>query len=215
MRAGAVYVFTRSASTWTQQAYVKASNPDANDFFGVSVALSDDGNTLAVGARESSNATGIGGAQANNSALDAGATYVFIRSASTWSQQAYIKASNTQADDSFGRSVALSADGNTLAVGAYFEDSFATGIGGLQTDNSTNRAGAVYVFTRSASTWSQQAYVKASNAGADDNFGWAVALSADGNTLATASNLEDSSAIGINGNQGDNSASSSGAVYIY
>jgi hypothetical protein len=77
-----VYVFTRSASTWTQQAYVKASNPDANDFFGISVALSDDGNTLAVGARESSNATGIGGAQANNSAGDAGAAYVIARQ--TW-----------------------------------------------------------------------------------------------------------------------------------
>ena len=140
---------------------------------------------------------------------------MFTRSASTWSQQAYVKASNTGANDNFGWSVALSADGNKLATGAFGEASNASGIGGLQTDNSTNRAGAVYVFTRSAGTWSQQAYVKASNAGADDNFGWAIALSADGNTLATASNLEDSGAIGINGNQGDNSVSSSGSVYIY
>jgi hypothetical protein len=72
--------------------------------------------------------------------------YVFSRSGSTWSQQAYVKASNTEAFDSFGASVALSADGNTLAVGALYEDSNATGIGGDQTNNSASNAGAVYLY---------------------------------------------------------------------
>lgn len=215
VRAGAVYMFTRSASTWTQQAYVKASNPDANDFFGMSVALSDDGNSLAVGARESSNATGIGGGQTDNSALDAGAVYVFVRSASTWSQQEYVKASNTGAGDNFGFALALSSDGNTLAVGAFAEAGGAIGIGGLQTDNSAFTAGAVYVFTRSASTWSQQAYIKASNTQADDSFGRSVALSADGNTLAVGAYFEDSSAIGVGNSQTDNSAAQAGAVYVF
>src|SRR6185369_603680 len=91
---------------------------------------------------------------------------------------AYLKASNTGASDLFGSSVALSADGSTLAVGAYQEASAATGIGGNQTDNSAGSAGAVYVFTRSGTTWSQQAYLKASNTGAGDFFGSSVALSA-------------------------------------
>ena len=77
------------------------------------------------------------------------------------------------------------------------------------------RSGAVYVFTRSAAKWGWLAYVKASNTGAGDEFGVSVALSADGHTLAVGAHLEDSSATGIAGNQGDNSASDSGAVYVY
>lgn len=128
----------------------------------------------------------------------------------------YVKASNTEANDQFGFAVALSADGNTLAVGAILEDSNATGIdGGSQGDNSAPESGAIYVFTRSGGTWSQQAYVKASNTGASDFFGRTLALSADGNTLAVGAILEASNAGGINGNQGDNFAPGSGAVYLY
>jgi len=214
--AGAVYVFTRSGVTWFQQAYVKASNTDADDAFGWSVSLSGDGNTLAVGAwDEGSNATGIDGNQADNSAFQSGAVYVFTRSGVTWTQQAYVKASNTDADDSFGRSVSLSGDGNTLAVGAWREDSNATGIDGNQADNSAGDSGAVYVFTRSGVTWSQQAYVKASNPGAGDGFGDALSLSGDGNTLAVGSGNEESNATGIDGNQADNSSNDAGAVYLY
>ncbi|MCX7800604.1 MAG: FG-GAP repeat protein, partial [Fimbriimonadales bacterium] len=202
--------------TLAQQAYIKASNTGAGDEFGTRVALSADGNTLAVGARlEDSNATGVNGNQSNNSASDSGAVYIFTRSGSTWSQQAYIKASNTEAFDNFGYSVALSADGNTLAVGAPGEDSNATGVNGNQLDNSASASGAVYIFTRSGSTWSQQAYLKASNTEAGDGFGFSVALSGDGNTLAVGSRFEDSNATGVNGNQWDNSAINSGAVYIF
>jgi len=214
--SGAVYVFTRTSGVWSQQAYVKASNTGANDDFGWSVALSSDGNTLAVGARrEDSAATGIGGNQADNSAGDSGAVYVFTRTSGVWSQQAYVKASNTGAIDDFGWSVALSSDGNTLAVGADTEDSAATGIGGNQADKSAGNSGAVYVFTRTSGVWSQQAYVKASNTGANDEFGYSVALSGDGNTLAVGALVEDSAATGIGGNQADNSAAFSGAVYVF
>jgi hypothetical protein len=214
--AGAVYVFTRSGATWVQQAYLKASNTGAGDSFGGSVALSNDGNTLAVGAKfEGSAATGIGGNQANNTAAQAGAVYIFTRSGTAWSQQAYVKASNTGAGDGFGFSLALSGDGNTLAVGTPFEASAATGVGGNQADNTAFGAGAVYVFTRSGTTWTQQAYVKASNTGASDIFGFSVALSGDGNTLAVGAYLEDSAATGIGGNEADNSASSAGAVYVF
>jgi len=219
--SGAVYVFVRDgAGAWSQQAYVKASNTGVNDQFGLSVALSGDGNTLAVGAYlEDSNATGIGGNQANNSALQSGAVYVFVRDgAGAWSQQAYVKASNTAAEDLFGNRVALSlsGDGNALAVGACGEDSNATGIGGNQANNSAGDSGAVYVFVRDGvGAWSQQAYVKASNTEMGDQFGWSVTLSGDGNTLAVGAYYEDSNATGIGGNQGNNSALQSGAVYVF
>jgi hypothetical protein len=209
--SGAVYVFSRNGTAWSQQAYVKASNTDTGDWFGISVALSGDGNTLAAGAYgEDSAATGVNGNQADNSALDSGAVYIFTRSGTTWSQQAYIKASNANEGDSAGNAVALSADGNTLAIGAYGEDS-----NGNPTDNSMLDSGAVYVFTRTGNIWSQQAYIKASNAGDSDWFGYSIALAADGNTLAVGAYGEDSAAAGVNGNQGDNSAGESGAVYVY
>ena len=214
--SGAVYVFVRSGATWSQQSYIKASNTGASDEFGHAVALSADGNTLAVGAHlEDSAAEGIGGSQTDNSALASGAVYVFTRSGTTWSQQAYIKASNTGAGDWFGYTIALSKDSNTLAVGAGFEDSAAKGIGGSQTDNSAVNSGAVYVFTRSGGTWKQQAYIKASNTDGDDWFGTSLALSPDGTTLAAGAFWEDSAAKGIGGNQTDNSSNDSGAVYVF
>ncbi len=211
--AGAVYVFTRSVATWTQQAYVKASNAGALDLFGFSVALSGDSNTLAVGAI--GEASAVGGTPTDNTAPSAGAVYVFTRSVATWTQQAYVKASTIGAGDQFGFSVALSGDGNSLAVGAIGEASAATGIGGNQTDNTAAAAGAVYVFTRSVATWTQQAYVKASNTGALDLFGFSVSLSGDGNILAVGAIGESSAAVGIGGNQIDNTAADAGAVYVF
>ena len=210
-RSGAVYVFTRNGVAWSQQAYIKASNTELEDFFGWSVALS--GDTLAVGApQEDSNATGVGGDETNNDVGRAGAVYVFARSSNTWTQQAYIKASNTDAGaENFGWSVAL--DGNTLAVGAAFEQSNSTGIGGDETNNDASGSGAVYLFTRSGSTWSQQAYVKASNTESGDVFGRSVAL--DGDILAVGAPLEDSNSIGIGQDEGNNDTSDSGAVYVF
>ena len=208
--AGAVYVFTRNGTVWTQQAYVKASNTDSDDNFGYSVALS--GDTLAVGATgEASNATGINGDQSNTSQPNAGAVYVFTRNGTVWTQQAYVKASNTDSDDNFGYSVALSGD--TLAVGATGEASNATGINGDQSNTSQPNAGAVYVFTRNGTVWTQQAYVKASNTDSDDNFGYSVALSGD--TLAVGATGEASNATGINGDQSNTSQPNAGAVYVF
>jgi hypothetical protein len=218
LSSGAAYVYFRSGTAWdlTPPAYIKASNPDAQDAFGHSLALSGDGSTLAVGAyREASNATVIGGDQSNNSASDSGAVYVFLRSGTTWNQQAYVKASNTQADDQFGWALALSSDGNTLVVGARYEDSNATGVGGDQTNNTPTNSGAAYAFVRSGGTWAQRSYVKASNTGSGDQFAWSLAVSADGNTLAVGANNEDSNATGVGGNPDDDSFSNSGAAYLY
>jgi hypothetical protein len=153
---GTVYVFAREADHWVASGIVKAPNADGGDRFGISVALSADGSTLAVGAdTEDSNAAGIGGADGNASAgADSGAAYIFRRAGTQWSQSAYVKAPNPGTgapspfymSDRFGISIALSADGDTLAVGATGEDSNASGIGGDQSNNSVAEAGAVYLY---------------------------------------------------------------------
>ena len=215
--SGAVYVFGRVGGTWSQQAYLKASNTDAADQFGYSVAVS--GGTVVVGAPfEDSNGIGVNPpSQADNSASFSGAAYVFERIGGAWSQQAYLKASNTGADeilgDIFGYSVAVSGD--TVVIGALQEGSNGTGVNpSTQNDNSAFGSGAAYVFERVSGTWSQQAYLKASNTGAGDNFGWSVAVSRD--TVVVGAPFEASSGEGVNPPfQADNSAFASGAVYVF
>jgi hypothetical protein len=192
-----------------QQAYLKASNTGASDQFGTSVAVS--GDTVVVGAcAEASATTGVNGNQSDNSAPVSGAAYVFVRNGTTWTQQAYLKASNTGVEDYFGESVAVSGD--TVVVGAFGEDSAATGVNGNQGDNSASIAGAAYVFVRNGTTWTQQAYLKASNTGADDYFG-TVAVSGD--TVVVGAYYEASAATGVNGDQADNSVHGAGAAYVF
>ena len=216
--AGAAYVFTRSGSTWSQQAYLKAPNAEGGDFFGSSVTIS--GDTIVVGASgEASNQTTITNgttASADNSAADAGAAYVFVRTGTTWTQQAYLKAPNAESNDNFGRAVSLSGD--TLVVGASLEDSNQTTITNGTTasaDNTAADAGAAYVFTRTGTTWTQQAYLKAPNAEGGDLFGWTVALS--GNTIVVGAWSEDSNQTSTSGTGAstDNSAPNAGAVYVF
>ncbi|VAX01209.1 probable outer membrane secretion protein -Rhodobacter capsulatus, partial [hydrothermal vent metagenome] len=201
---------------WNQQAYLKASNTDAGDQFGAGVSLSGDGTTLAVGAwGEASNDTGIDGNEANNDESFSGAVYLFTFSGGLWTQQGYLKANNAEANDLFGFVVGLNTDGNTLAVGAIGESSSSNGVGGNPVSNGAINSGAVYVFTRSAGIWDQQAYIKASNTGMNDQFGFALNLSSDGNTLAVGAYSEGSNAIGVGGDSLDNSAANSGAVYVF
>jgi len=147
-KAGAAYVFVRSSGTWAQEAYLKAANAERDDAFGYIVGIH--GDTVVVGApKEDSSATSItNGATANtnNSASLAGAAYVFARSSGTWAQGACLKAANAGAQDSFGYSVGV--DGDTIVVGAYFEDSDSTSIthGAASLINSSSNTGAVYVF---------------------------------------------------------------------
>ena len=196
--AGATYVFVRAGNAWSQQAYLKSSNTEESDNFGYAVAIS--GETVAVGApSEASNTTGVNGNQSNNDALASGAAYVFNRSGSVWTQQAYLKAGNTSPDAYFGSSVALS--GVTLIVGAPFESGNAV------------ESGASYVFVRGGNTWSQDAYLKAPNAGANDQFGSSVAVS--GETVVIGAIFESSNSTGINGNANNDLALNSGATYIF
>jgi hypothetical protein len=231
--SGAVYVFVRDGAAWAREAYLKTWNAEGGDSWGVSVALSDDGNTLATGSldedclctgvEQANQQIGLGDQKAD---LSTGAVAIFTRTGTTWSQQAYLKASNTGQEDWFGVRLALSGDGNTLAAAAPNEDSDARGINGPQTNDAATEAGAVYVFTRTGTTWSQLAYVKGANTEAFDEFGGAVGLSRDGRTMVVGAKGEDSSARGVNppslggsggpsGSQADNSLDEAGAVYVF
>jgi FG-GAP repeat/Bacterial Ig-like domain len=207
--SGAAYVFTRSGGSWSQQAYLKASNTGVNDDFGRSVAVA--GETIVVGAgREDSSTLGVGSVS-NETASEAGAAYVFTRSGGSWNQQAYLKASNTQAGDNFGHSVAVS--GETIVVGAIQEDSATLGVNSISNEAAIN-SGAAYVFTRSGSSWNQQAYLKAGNTGAFDFFGYSVAIS--GGTVISGASDEDSITTVVNAVPNDaGTANNSGAAYIF
>lgn len=196
--------------------YFKASNTGVNDLagasqlFGFSVALSENGRTMAVGAfGEGSGATGIDGDQTDRSLVRAGAVYVFVRDDAGWRQQAYVKASNTHDRMQFGISVALSADGDTLAVGASLEDHGATGVDRPPGAADAPDSGAVYVFARSGDTWAQQAYVKPSDTKEGQRFGFSVALSDGGETLAVGAPF--TAAVGRSGE----ALLDAGAVYLF
>lgn len=205
--AGAAYVFVRSGTNWTQQAYLKAPQSNVNDEFGWSVAIS--GDTVVIGARlEDSSSTGVN-STANEGALNAGAAYVFVRSGTNWTQQAYLKAHQVNPNDQFGWSVAVSGD--TVVVGAVGEQSSTTGINSTP-DESTQAAGAVYVFIRSGTNWSQQAYLKAHQVSMNDEFGRSVAVSGD--IVVVGAYHEDSSSSGVNSTPNE-SAAGAGAAYVF
>jgi hypothetical protein len=186
--AGAVYVFTRSGSTWTQQQKLTASDAQSNDTFGTTVSINSDGDYAIIGAQYE-----------DTGGQNAGAAYVFSRSGSTWTQQAKIQSSDIQANDNFGVSVSINSDATYAIVGATAED------GGA--GDPLSNAGAAYVFSRSGSTWSQQAKIVSDDLQFVDNFGWAVEISADGNTAIVGVPGED-------GGAGD-PLTSAGAVYVF
>ncbi|MCS6985282.1 MAG: FG-GAP repeat protein [Leptospiraceae bacterium] len=228
-QAGAVYIFQRDGQgNWYQDAYLKASNAQSQDYFGASVSLY--GTTLAVGAPGEDSATttviqenGHPQLPDNNAALNSGAVYIFQKDAQgNWYQDAYLKASNSETNDEFGRAVSLS--GNFLAVGAPDEDGATTMV--LNADNSpshpdndgASNCGAVYIFRRLGDgSWIQDAYLKPSNGNADDSFGFSLALF--GTTLVVGSPFEDSTSNTIiNANAMASSQSEGtdrGAVYVF
>ncbi len=190
--AGVAHVFVRDGTLWKKQALLEASYPGGGDLFGSTVAIDDD--TVVIGAR-GEDSDGL--SEADDSIADSGAAFVFVRSGTTWDQQAYLKASNLEEGDSFGFSVDI--DGDSIVVGALGESSD----GSSQDNNGAPNAGAAYVFHRSGTTWTQQAYLKAANADADDWFGWTAAIDAD--TIVVGAPHENVGGTGPDG----------GAAYIF
>ena len=205
-QAGAAYIYTRSGSTWTQQQKIVGTDTAASDYFGASVAINDDATYIAVAAtfemavyiftRSGSTWT----QQAKCQPLDGpfntqfgisleinndgtyfiagdsyksggGSAYVFTRSGSTWTQQQKIVSSDLQASDYFGQDVALNSNATYAIVGAPFED---TG---------QSNGGAAYVFTRSGSTWTQQAKIQANDVTGNAFFGGGTSMNSSGNLV--------------------------------
>ena len=224
--SGAVYVYKRNGSFWSQEAYLKANNADISDNFGQSVSIS--GDTIAVSSlNEDSNQITITNgsfASTDNSKSNSGAVYVYKRNGSFWSQEAYIKTSNSDANDRLGNNdngsyQTISIDKDTLVISSINEGSNQTTITNGTTASSNNVltfAGAVYVYKRTNSNWQQEAYLKASNSADSDVFGCSVSISGD--TIAVGARNEGSNQTTItNGttSSADNSALNSGAVYVY
>src|SRR6202023_4169118 len=182
--SGAIYVFTRTGTTWAQTAYLKAHNAENGDSMGYAIGISQDGNTIADDAAdEDCFAAGINPPGCDNdykTDSSTGAAYVFVRNGGTWTEQAFIKSSHPNKEDWFGSRLNISGDGNTLAVGAQLENGGSKGINGNQADLSAEDSGALYLFTRTGTTWVQKAYIKASNAEPYAEFGSAMAMSKDG-----------------------------------
>jgi hypothetical protein len=149
--SGSVYVFIRTGVTWSQQQKLLASDAESGDEFGTSVSLSGD--------------TALIGAPKNDMASVPGSAYVFTRTGTTWTQQAKLVASDGIAPDFFG--CAVSVDEETALVGAFWGD-------GITTDS-----GSTYVFTRSGTTWTQQAKLFASDGEGYDRFGQSVSISGE------------------------------------
>ncbi|MFL6547785.1 MAG: Calx-beta domain-containing protein [Povalibacter sp.] len=170
--------------------YLKDSESRADEQFGTSVAISADGNTLAVGARD-------GGATSN---VRTGSVSIFTRSGTNWSFMTKLVSANAEDDDSFGTVIGLSADGSCLVVGAADEDS----LGADPTNNAAISAGAAYVFERTESTWAQTAYLKASDPEQYAMFGTSVAISRDATVIAVGAPYKNSGLL-----------TSQGAVYVF
>ncbi|MEQ9365130.1 MAG: FG-GAP repeat protein, partial [Leptospirales bacterium] len=128
-----------------------------------------------------------------------------------WTQEAYVKASNTESTDLFGSTVQISR--HILAVGAVNDDSNARVLNGNDADNSSADSGAVYVYLYDSGAWKQTTYIKSANSDAGDGFGTRMGLSGDALVIASAS--EDSLATGINGDATSNASTNSGAVYMF
>ena len=289
-RSGSVHVFTLTEDGWDQQAYIKASDSARDLIFGIHLALSDDGNTMAVRAlgkiylferlngewaettilntpgnfslsgdgnmlaisnhsndsnniliferrdsswQQNSIATPVSNAEifaessvslypslshdGNTLAVGAysHAVYLFERTDNNWIEKASLTASNAEASDRFGRAVSLSANGNTVVVGANYESSFASGVNGFEFDNTKSRSGAAYIFVNNNGNWEQQAYLKAGVSDIGDEFGGAVSISANGNLVAIGAKNEDGASVGINGDENDNAQDRPGAVYVF
>jgi len=174
---GCAYVFTRSAGNWSQQARLVADDFEAGDEFGCAVAIS--GELIVVGSCQDNTVAGS----------DPGSAYVFVRSGGAWTQQGHLFADDARPNDHFGASVAIS--GKTVVVGAFADDTAAG-----------DSAGSVYVFTRIAGVWIQQAHIFASHPAAGDEFGGAVAVYGDTAVMGVP---EDATAAGNH----------AGSTYVY
>jgi len=205
--SGAAYIYRRTGTDWAQEAFLKASNGQAYDYYGLAVGIS--GDTVIVGSdyEDSGDVFVTNGisASTDNSKSNSGAVYVYKRTGTTWEQEAYLKGWNSESYDRYGYRVAI--DGDTVAVLAIYE----TGM-----ENINTREGAVYIYRRTGNLWGPEAYLKGTNTEAYDYFGYGLAISGDIVAIGAPYESSSQNTVTIGNSAGsDNSAPESGAVYIF
>ncbi len=212
---GAVFLFVRGASgaDWSQEE-VFTPGENTSSRFGASVSLSGDGNTLAVGAYRE---------EEDPATERAGAAYIYMKQQGRWQRKQRLTPSNPDAGDEFGTSLALNEEGSLLVIGAPFEDSKATDLGGDGQDNSGTNSGATYLFALQGESWRQIAQVKPIGANILINeriygeFGTALSVSRDGSILAVGAPHLVSLIQPQRGNPSEvlNATSGTGMTYLY
>ena len=184
---GAVYIYNYSDGAWIQEQKLHASDKEANDRFGSSLSMNNDGTKFITGAYYE-----------DTGASNAGSAYVFAYNGSSWSQEAKIQASDasTGGDSHFGWRVAMNNNGTKVVVGAPYHDLNAS-------NQATTNAGAAYVFAYDGSSWSQEAKIQASDIATLDLFGACVDINSDGTKIVVGSEEQDTG------------GSAAGAAYVY
>ena len=181
---GSAYVFRYEGTSWVEQQKLLA---DATghywEEFGFDAAISADSNTILIGA-----------CKANDNGFKSGAAYIFRYDGTTWFQQAKLLASDGAELATFGNSVAISDDGNTVLIGAPGNDS------------NGRTYGSVYVFACENGSWIEKQKLLAHDAAHGDHFGWSLAVSR--NILVTGAYGDDNS-------EPDNVYCNSGSAYIF
>jgi hypothetical protein len=194
-QAGSVYIFERAGNgTWSQVQKIVAADRATLDWFGTSLAISND--KLVVGvSQEREDANG------NNTIVGAGSAYFFERNgAGIWNQVYKVVASDRDVNDQFGASVAIS--NNKAVIGAYSEDEDQNG------NNTLAGAGSAYIFERNGvGAWSEVQKITASDRGISDEFGVAVALDGDHCLLTAYGDGEDAN--------GGNPLAQAGSAYVF
>jgi hypothetical protein len=203
--AGAVFMFARGRHGWTREAYLKPPGVRPHFLFGYAVAISADGSTLAVvSPSEGEYDTDGPGPPKYGANHVFGAVFLFRRVRHSWLFEARLQPPHAEPYAHLGQGLALSRDGNVLAVG-----------GSADILHKPLTSGSVHVFHRSAGKWSFGTTLKASAPEPFDWFGNAIAISADGTSIAVGAEREDGGSSGIGGDPSDKSKPDSGAVYVF
>ena len=164
---GGVYVFTRSGTTWSEEAIINADYPHPNSYFGHSISVDSTGTRIAIGA--------IGHFLSSSNVVQ-GKVFVYIRSGKVWTLEQGFTSSDGTGGDRFGTSVSINSSGTRIAIGASYAE---VGI--------INLAGKVYIFTRSGSSWSEEAILTASDKAVNNYFGHSVSINDDGTRVVIGS----------------------------
>lgn len=177
--AGSAYVIVRSGSTWTQEAKLTASDKAVGARFGISCSINNDGTRCVIGTYQAT----------VDSFSACGKAYIFVRSGSTWNQQAKLVANDAYFNSYFGNSVDISGDGSICVVTSY---------------NKNNSTGQAYIFIRSGTNWSQSQGLIAGDGSTNDNFGYSCSISTNGSRIIIGSIYGDKPSV-----------ANCGSVYIF